>query len=194
MPSRNSAFARLRAKALLVTFLGGSLLCLTELCYAAHWQSVGPSGGSTAGIVYVDMDSVREEQGFRVALFLTVYGVATPNSHGIKLDRITQETAFDCKQREFALLETIGYFKGKKAGGSSDKGGEWKDRLRVVPKDPFSQRALDLACNAALAPQPEPDPAPADAAGTVRLPGPGGVMSGGVPPPENPPENPPANH
>lgn len=190
MPSRNSAAARRRGRArLAAAFLGGSLLCLTDLCYAAHWQSVGPSGGGAAGIVYMDMDSVREEQGFRVALFLTVYGVATPNSHGIKLDRITQETAFDCKQRQFALLETIGYFQGKQAGGSSDKGGEWKDRLRVVPQDPFSQRALDLACNAPLAPQPEPDPAPADAAGTVRLPGPSGVMSGGLPPPENRPPN-----
>ena len=187
MPSGNSAAARKRGKARLVAFLGGSLLCLTELCYAAHWQSVGPASGGTSGIVYMDMDSIREEQGYRVALFLTVLGVATPNSHGIKLDRITQETAFDCKQREFALLETIGYFQGQKAGGSSDKGGEWKERLRVVPHDPFSQRALDLACNAPLAPQPEPDPAPADAAGTVRLPGPGGVMSGGLPPPENHP-------
>jgi hypothetical protein len=157
------------------------LLCLTQLCYAAHWQSVGPSGGSPSGLVYMDMDSVREEQGYRVALFLTVYGAALPNSHDIKLDRITQETAFDCKERRFALLETIGYFQGKKAGGSTDKGGEWKDRLRVVPQDPFSQRALDLACNAPLAAQPEAEPAPADAPGSVRLPAPGGVMSGGAP-------------
>jgi hypothetical protein len=168
----------------LTAFLGGALLllCVTQVCYAAHWQAVGPPGGGAPGQVYMDMDSVREEQGFRVALFLTLYTGAMPNSHGIKLDRITQETAFDCKQREFALLETIGYYQGKKAGGSSDKGGEWKDRLRVVPQDPFSQRALDLACNAPLAPQPEPESAAADAPGSVRLPGPGGSISGGTAP------------
>jgi hypothetical protein len=132
----------------------------------------------------MDADSVRQEQGYRVALFLTVYTGATPNSHGIKLDRITQETAFDCKQREFSLLETIGYYQGKKAGGSSAKEGEWKDRFRVVPQDPFSQRALDLACNSPLAPQPEPEAAATDAPGSVRLPGPGGVMSGGAAAPQ----------
>ena len=172
----------LRAQAPLQAFLGGALLCAAQLCHAAHWQSVGPLGGGVPGLVYMDMDSVHEDQGFRVALFLTVYGIAQPNSHDIKLDRITQETAFDCKQREFALLETIGYFQGRKAGGSSDKGGEWKDRFRVVPRDPFSQRALDLACNAPLAKQPEAEPTADDAPGSVKLPGPGGVMSGGLPP------------
>jgi len=173
-------------KALVSAAVGGALLGLTQLCYATHWQSVGPSNGSVSGMVYMDSDSVREENGYRVALFLTIYGYAVPNSHNIKLDRITQETAFDCNRREFALLSTEGYFQGKKIGGSSGKGGvDWKDRFRAVPKDSFSQVAIDLACNSPTAPQPEPAPLPDEAPGSVRLPGPGGAVSGTVPAPED---------
>lgn len=172
-------------KALVSAAFGGALLSLTQLCYATHWQAVGPSNGSVSGMVYMDLDSVREDQGYRVALFLTIYGYAVPNSHNIKLDRITQETAFDCNRREFALLATEGFFQGRKIGGSSDRGGDWKDRFRVVPKDQFSQVALDLACNSPLAPQPEPAPLPTEAPGSVRLAGPGGVVSGTVPMPKD---------
>ena len=156
-------------------------MCLAPVCYAAHWQEVGPASGSSIGLVYMDMDSVHDDQGYRVAVFLTIYASPVPNPYGIKLDRITQETAFNCSKREFALLETIGYFEGKKVGGSSAKEGDWTGRARVVPQDPFSQRALDLACNAPLARQPEATPMPAESPGSVRLPGPGGVVKGGPP-------------
>lgn len=156
-------------------------MLLTPLCYAAHWQEVGPANGNSLGLVYMDMDSVHEDQGYRVALFLTVYASTVPNSHGIKLDRITQETAFNCAKREFALLETIGYFDGKKVGGSSAKEGDWKERARVVPQDSFSQRALDLTCNAPLAHQSKEAPMPSESPGSVRLPGPDGVVKGGPP-------------
>jgi hypothetical protein len=156
-------------------------MCLAPACYAAHWQEVGPVNGDVAGLVYMDMDSVHDDQGFRVALFLTIYGVTVPNAHGIKLDRITQETAFNCGKREASLLETIGYFEGKKVGGSSAKEGDWKERAAVIPKDAFSQRALDLACNAPLARKPEETPMPSESPGTIRLPGPNGIMKGGVP-------------
>jgi hypothetical protein len=156
-------------------------LCLTSTCFAAHWQEVGPANGDSIGLVYMDMDSVRDDQGYRVALFLTIYASTVPNAHGIKLDRITQETAFNCSKREFALLETIGYFDGKKVGGSSAKEGDWKERARVVPQDAFSQRALDLACNAGVARQPEATPMPAESPGSIRLPGPNGVVKGGAP-------------
>ncbi len=174
------------SKSLVRVVFGGLVLGVAQLCQATHWQSVGPSNGSVSGMVYMDLDSVREKEGYRVALFLTIYGYGIPNSHNIKLDRITQETAFDCNRREFALLATEGYFQGRKIGGSTDRGGgDWKDRFRVVPKDQFSQVAIDLACNSPLAPQPEPEPSPAEAAGSVRLPGPGGVVSGTVPMPDN---------
>jgi len=157
-------------------------MCLTPACFAAHWQEVGPPAtGNSIGLVYMDMDSVHDDQGYRVALFLTIYASSVPNAHGIKLDRITQETAFNCGKREFALLETIGYFEGKKVGGSSAKEGDWKERARVLPQDPFSQRALDLACNAPVARQPEETPMPSESPGSIRLPGPNGVVKGGAP-------------
>ncbi len=146
------------------------LLCLISLpCHAARWQAVGPPSGGSPGLSYLDLDSVHDEDGYRVALFLTIYTSVVPNAHNIRLDRLTQETAFDCTRREFALRSTVGYFEGKQVGLSSAKG-DWRDRFRVVPQDTFSQRALDLACNAPLAPQPEATPSVADAPATVQLP------------------------
>jgi surface-adhesin protein E len=171
-------------KILASTAFGGVLLVVTQLCYATHWQTVGTSKGDVSGMVYMDMDSVRQEHGYRVALFLTIYGHAASTSHDNKVDRITQETAFNCDRREFALLATEGYFQGKKVGGSAYRGsGDWAERFKLVPKDPFSQAALDLACNAPLAPQPEPTPLPAEMPGSVSLPGPSGVITGTVPAP-----------
>ncbi len=157
--------------------LGVLLLSLAHPSYAAHWQAVGPASSAALGLAYIDFDSVHEEEGFRVALFLTIYSSAIPNAHDIKLDRITQETAFDCTRREFALRSTIGFFQGKAIGGSSNKD-DWKRSFKPVPKDAFSQRALDLACNARLAPQPEPVPAASEAPGSVKLPGLNGVVPG----------------
>lgn len=152
----------------LTGFLG--LLCLiTQPCYAAHWQAVGPMTAGSPGIAYIDLDSVHEESGFRIASFLTIYTSAVPNANNIRLDRITQETAFDCTQRQFAWRSTVGYFEGKEVGLSSIKD-DWKTRLKMVPRDTFSQRALDLACNAPLAPQPEAPPAAAEAPASVQLP------------------------
>jgi hypothetical protein len=87
---RSVTARRSMRKALAGAALGGVLLGVTQLCYATHWQTVGPSNGSVSGMVYMDLDSVREQDGYRVALFLTIYGYAVPNSHNIKLDRITQ--------------------------------------------------------------------------------------------------------
>lgn len=148
-------------------------LCLLSLisqpCNAARWQIVGSPSSSSPGISYIDFDSVRDENGYRVALFLTIYTSPVPNAHNIKLDRITQETAFNCTRREAALRATVGYYEGKEVGLSSVNG-DWKDSFAAVPRDTFSQRALDLACNAPLAPQPEPTPSAADAAASVQLP------------------------
>jgi hypothetical protein len=150
----------------------GLMLVLTQVCYAARWQAVGTSNNGGLGLAYLDLDSVHQEEGYRIAVFLTIYGAAVPNAHSIRLDRITQETAFDCSRREFALRSTVGYFEGREVGLSADKG-DWKERFRVVPQDVFSQRALDVACNSPVAPQPEAMPAAADAPASVRLPGPG---------------------
>ena len=155
-----------------------ALLILSYLvaapCFAAHWQLVGPQSGSSPAMAYIDLDSIREEEGYRIALFLTIYGTAVPNAHNIKLDRITQETAFDCMRREFALRSTVGYYEGREVGSSSIKG-DWREKFRALPADTFSQRALDLTCNSKLAPQPEATPTPDEAPGAVKLPGPGNI-------------------
>jgi hypothetical protein len=164
----------IRQRWLVVLAAAASLISVP--CEAARWKPVGSTGGATNGMVYMDADSVRQESGFRVALFLTIYGYAVPNAHNIKLDRLTQETAFDCNRREFALIATVGYLQGKKVGGSSEAA-DWRQTLKVLPQDGFSQRTLDLTCNSPLAPQPE-DTAPADAAAVVRLEGPGGAVMG----------------
>ena len=163
--------------------LWGGLLLLTlaHPGYAAHWQVVGPADSADQGLAYMDLDSVHEEEGYRVVLFLTIYSGVIPNAHDVKMDRITQETAFDCTRREFALRSTVAFFDGKAVGGSSNKQ-DWKRSFRTIPKDDFSQRALDLACNAPLAPQPEPMPAESEAPGSVKLPGPNGVVPGASPP------------
>ena len=141
---------------------------LTQPCYATHWQVIGRPNNDTLGLAYVDMDSIHEDGQYRVATFLTVYSNATSNAHGIKLDRIAQETAFDCAKHSFALVSTTGYFEGKKVGSSSGSG-DWKTRFKGVYEDGFSQRAFDVTCNAPLVTNPPPAAA-ADAPENVRLP------------------------
>jgi len=145
-----------------------SMTLLAQTCYAARWQEIGQRDTGSAGVVYVDLDSVREEGGYRIALFLTIYAAAAANVHSIKLDRISQETAFDCARRTFALLYTIGYFEGKEVGKSSDKS-NWKDALKALPQDGFSQHAYDMACNSPLASHPEDGVSLGDTPGSVKL-------------------------
>jgi hypothetical protein len=159
-----------RRARLLAAGLFGSLCLIAQPCFAAHWQVIGPVKGGSPGLVYIDLDSVREEDGYRVALFLTIYTSPVPNAHHIRLDRITQETAFDCTRREASLRSTVGYLEGKEVGLSTARS-DWKEQFNAVPKDTFSQRVLDMACNSPLAPQPEPTPSAAEAPGSVQLPG-----------------------
>jgi hypothetical protein len=148
----------------------GLAALMAEPCYAAHWQVIGRPSDQSLALAYIDMDSIHVDGGYRVATFLTVYVNPITNAHGYKLDRIAQDTAFDCDKHTFALVSTFGYFEGKPAGRSSGKPDEWKDNVRDLPKDLFSQRAFDVICNAPLAPMPEPTPPAEDAAATVRLP------------------------
>jgi hypothetical protein len=149
----------------------GLLLLLAQPCYAARWQEVGLTEGRSVGLVYVDLDSVRQEGLYRVAVFLTIYANVEHSAHDVPLDRISQKTAFDCKKRTFSLLSTAGYFKGKQMGMSSDKG-DWRTSFKPIPLDAFSQEAYDTACRSHVAAHPEAAPTPADAPGSVNLPGP----------------------
>jgi hypothetical protein len=156
----------------LALLLGATLSLLPRYSNAANWQALAhPENAS--GFTYVDLDSIREEGGYRVALFLTIYADASANAHNIRLDRIAQKTAFDCTKQTFALLSTAGYLAGAQVGKSSDKA-DWRQTFKDVPQDPVSQRALRLVCNSPVDTQPEPDPASADSPGLVVLPAPTG--------------------
>lgn len=122
------------------------------------------------GLAYIDMQSIHRDGDYREAIFLTVYAHPITNAHGYQLDRIAQETAFDCQNHTFALISTVGFLEGRQTGRSSGRADEWKSTVREVPKDAFSQRTFDIICNAPLAPMPEPAPSDADAAATVNLP------------------------
>ncbi len=143
-------------------------MLLAQPCYATHWQVIGRPNNDTLGLAYVDMDSIHTDQQYRIATFLTVYTNATSNAHGIKLDRIAQETAFDCAKHTFALVSTVSYFEGKKTGSSSAND-DWKTRFKGVYEDGFSQRAFDVTCNAPVVAKPPPAAA-SDSPANVNLP------------------------
>jgi hypothetical protein len=152
-------------------YLAGALAVtalLAQPCYATHWQVIGRPNNDTLGLAYVDMDSIHADGQYRVATFLTVYSNASSNAHGIKLDRIAQETAFDCAKHTFALVSTISYYEGQKSGSSSASD-DWKTRFKGIYDDVFSQRAFDVTCNAPLVTNPPPTAA-ADSPANVTLP------------------------
>jgi len=119
-------------------------------------------------MAYVDLDSLRADGEYRVAVFLTIYAAPIPNSHSIKLDRIVQETAFDCAKHTYSLLSTVGYFAGKEVGKSSDRG-NWREMFKGTPRDPVSRRAFGLVCQSPIAGHPEVT-APQDSPAVVTFP------------------------
>ena len=147
-----------------------SLALIPHTAAAAHWQEVGQVAGGSPGRAYVDLDSIRQDGGFRIALFLTIYANGALNSNSIRIDRIAQETAFDCAEHRYSLKSTVGYNAGKAVGGNSDKS-DWTKRFRALPEDAYSQHAFDLACKSPLPQGPEITPE-ADSPGLVNLPAP----------------------
>jgi hypothetical protein len=133
--------------------------------------------------MYIDLNTLRVEGGFRVATFLTIFATAAANAHNIKLDRITQETAFNCAKHSFSFLSTTGYLAGKAVAGRTDKG-DWRQQFREIPPDPISKRSFELACKSPLAVQPATAQPAMDSPGTVDLPGPSATT------PESDPRNP----
>jgi hypothetical protein len=153
--------------------IGGLISLLAYPCCAADWQQIGQTQGrgASAGLAYVDLDSLREEGGLRIATFLTIYATGGANAHNFKLDRISQETAFDCSKHTFTFLSTVGYLDGKEVGKSADKG-DWRSNFKDLPQDAFSQRAYDLVCKSPIGAHPGTGAQPADSPATVVLPGP----------------------
>jgi len=118
---------------------------LAQASPGARWQELGNTGQASLDRVYVDLDSIHQDGDYRVASFMTVYEKPRVNPNNVLLDRHVQITAFDCRQRTFALVSTVGYFAGKQVG-ESPRDSEWRKNLKPVPQDAFSQRAYSLLC------------------------------------------------
>lgn len=140
----------------LIRILIIALLALGSIpCHAARLQEIGESTKASLDKSYIDLDSISQEGDFRTATFLTVYEKARENSHGIKLDRHSQKTAFDCQRRRFSLITTIGFLDGKQIA-SSPTNTDWKNNFKEIPSDPFSQRSMTIVCGGTIAGSPQP--------------------------------------
>jgi S1-C subfamily serine protease len=140
-----SARALPRAVALAFTLY----LLLPGPCMAARWLELGNSSTSLDK-VYIDADSVQQIDGYRIVLVMTAYQKPRANKNNVMLDSHIQKNAFDCGNKTFSGIQTIGYLNGQSVG-SSHAAADWKDKLTPVPADPFSQRVLSTACSLPLA-------------------------------------------
>jgi len=139
-------------KIITITFLAlGSISC-----QASRLQEIGESSSATLDKSYIDLDSISQEGNFRIATFLTVYDKARVNSKGLKFDRHTQSTAFDCQRKQFALISTVGYLDGKQIATSTPNP-DWKNSFKDMPSTPFSQRTYTLVCGGAMAGSSQPN-------------------------------------
>ena len=146
-----------------------ALLAQTSLA-ASRWRVLGHPEGGMPGTVYVALDSIHEEDGYRVATFLTIYAQAVSNAHNYTMDRFTQKTAFDCQSGTVSLIRTVAYYEGQAVGGSHDSP-DWRDTFKAIPPDAaFSQKVYKFVCNAIPAQQPTSDTSLGDSAATISLP------------------------
>ena len=133
-----------------------SFSIISTCSYAAKWQDTGSTSGATFDKVYIDLESITQEGNFRTASFLTVYDKARVNPKGIKLDRHIQKDGFDCSQKRFSPISTIGYLEDRQVG-TSPINSDWQNTLKDIPQDNFSQKSLAMVCNAPLATAPKPN-------------------------------------
>lgn len=162
--------AKLRRAALVPALVFAvSALLGGQACHAYNWQPIGRPNAETLGTAYVDLDSVHQDGPYRVVTFLTLYWNPLTNAKGIKIDRIAQETAFDCALHTVSLVSTTSYFEGKKSGSSSPKG-DWREAFQPLPQNAYSQRAFDVTCNAPIVANSEARAVEQDAPAVVKLP------------------------
>jgi len=126
------------------------LVCLAAPCFAARWQEVGNPGISTDKIL-VDTDSVQSDGELRLALIMTVFSAPRTNAHNILMDKRVQRTAFDCTNRTFIGIRTVGYLNDKQVG-SSPETLDWKTKLIPLKNDPLTNRITQLVCSQPVAP------------------------------------------
>ncbi|HEY6483899.1 MAG TPA: surface-adhesin E family protein [Steroidobacteraceae bacterium] len=151
--------ARARSSAALLAIL---LCVLCGRAAATQWQELGTAAEAPADHVYLDTDSIHQEDGYVMASFLTIFDKPRINSHQITMDRYVQKSAFDCKRKVVATVSTVGYLSGNEVGQSSDRG-DWKQAFRPIP-DALSRAAFERVCSSLAAQAPAPHaPAPAAA-------------------------------
>lgn len=131
-----------------------SVILFASPCMAARWQEVGNPGTSTDKIM-VDTDSIQNDGNLRLALIMTVYTVPRTNAHNILLDRHVQKTAFDCPNRTFIGIQTLGYLNNKQIG-SSPETVDWRNKLIPLKNDPLTNRIALLVCSQAAANESPP--------------------------------------
>ncbi len=156
MKSRHAAkSARLAPAALIV------LVCIAAPCFAARWQEVGNPGISTDKVL-VDTDSVQSDGELRLALIMTVFSAPRTNAHNILMDKRVQRTAFDCTNRTFIGIQTVGYLNDKRVG-SSPETPDWRTKLIPLKNDPLTNRVTQLVCSQPAAPANSAAPGAAQA-------------------------------
>src|SRR5580692_8356620 len=126
-----------------------AVILLAPPCMAARWQEVGNPGISTDKIM-VDTDSIQNDGNLRLALIMTVYTAPRTNAHNILMDKHVQRTAFDCANRTFIGIQTLGYLNNKQVGSSAETV-DWRDKLLPLKNDPLTNRIANLVCSAAAA-------------------------------------------
>ena len=143
----------------LTALLGLAALSVAAPTFASRWVEVGTSGVTTDKVM-VDADSVTSIDQFKVVNVMRLYAAPRVNAHNITLDRHVQRTAFNCADRTFSGIRTVGFL-GDKQVGSGPENSDWRTKMTAVGSDPLANRVLAIAC------------APSSAAGP-----PGGKPSG----------------
>ena len=116
-------------------------------CLATHWVNIG-TGGPHSDTLFVDIDSQRTIDGYRVLDIMTRYAKPRPTKNDVMFDHYVQTTAFDCKNRTYALVRTVGYLGDQRFGSDHDLDG-WQQQMSPLPDDTLAKRIFGIACPSA---------------------------------------------
>ena len=133
---------------------------------AANWREMGNSDSSLDKI-YLDMDSIKTEGGFKTVHIMTVLSAPDTNINGITMDRRVVVTGVDCASRKGANIQTVGYL-GEKQTGHSPVTADWQTKIKPFNANGVNGRIMDVVCGQG-APAPGPAGPGAPAAGQVQV-------------------------
>ena len=138
----------------LVTFALLLTVLFPQTSQAARWVEIGNADNSLDKS-YIDADSIKEVDGFRIISVMTVYQAPRENKNGITMDRHIQKTALDCSKKQGVGIQTVGYLGDKKVG-SGPENADWKTNLKPLADNATSQRVLTAVCGAQAAGATDP--------------------------------------